>query len=296
MLIFVTGATGFVGSAVVRELLEAGHRVLGLARSEAAAQALVAAGAEAHRGALDDLASLEAGAAAADAVIHTAFVHDFARFAESCEIERRAVTALGDALVGSSRRLIVTSGTGLLPPGRPTTEDDVPVPGHSPRIASEQAAAAVAARGVDVAIVRLPASVHGAGDHGFVPLLIGISREKGRAAHIDDGANRWAAVHRFDAARLYRLALETDVAGGVWHAVAEEGIPFHALTEVFGRRLGLPSVGLTQEEAAAHFGWFTMFAGLDIPSTSRLTRERLAWSPSGPGLLADLEETDYFAE
>lgn len=295
MRVFVTGATGFVGSAVVRELLEAGHGVLGLARSEAAADRLRAAGADVHRGTLDDPASLQAGAAAADAVIHTAFVHDFSAFVENCELDRRAVEALGAALVGSARRLIVTSGTGILPAGRPSDEDDRPRPGSHPRVASEEAAAAVAARGVDTIVVRLPASVHGDGDHGFVPLLGHIARQTGRSAWVGEGTNRWPAVHRTDAARLYRLALEHGAPGGCWHAVAEEeGIPLRAVAEVIGRRLGLPAVGLSPEAAEEHFGWFAHFAALDAPTSSRHTRETLRWTPTGPTLLADIDRESYF--
>lgn len=296
MRVFVTGATGFVGSAVVRDLLEAGHHVLGLARSEDAADRLRAVGADVHRGALDDTASLRAGAAASDAVIHTAFVHDFSAFVENCERDRRAVEALGEALVGSARRLIVTSGTGILPAGRPSHEDDRPLPGSHPRVASEEAAATVAARGVDTVVVRLPPSVHGDGDHGFVPLLGHIARQAGRSAWVGDGTNRWPAVHRNDAARLYRLALEHDAPGGCWHAAAEEeGIPLRAVAEVIGRRLGLPAVGLSPQAAEAHFGWFAHFAALDAPTSSRHTRATLRWTPTGPTLLADIDRESYFA-
>ena len=295
MRVFVTGATGFIGSAIVRELIAAGHPVLGLARSDAGAKSLAAAGAEVHRGDLEDIESLRRGAAKADGVIHTAFIHDFSKFKANCEIDRHVIAALGDALAGSERPLVVTSGTGLVSPGRTVTEDDMPPSGPTaiPRVASEEAAAAVAARGVRVCVVRLPPSVHGDGDHAFVPFLIALAREKGASAYVGDGMNRWPAVHRLDAARLYRLVLEKG-ADPRYHGVAEEGVSFRDIAAVIGRRLGVPVVAKTGDEAAGHFGWFAHFAALDNPSSSTFTQERLGWRPVEPALLPDLDRPRYF--
>jgi nucleoside-diphosphate-sugar epimerase len=294
MRIFVTGATGWVGSAIVKDLIAAGHRVLGLARTAQGAQALSAAGAAVHRGSLSERDSLRSGTEQADAVIHTAFNHDFSKFEENCAEDQRAIETLGEVLQGSDRPLLVTSGVALLSPGRTATEQDAP-PHNSPfPRKSEQAADALVKRGVKASVVRLAPSVHGHGDHGFVPILIKIAREQGVSAYVGDGLNRWPAVHRLDAARVYRLALERGVAGGPFHAVAEEGVPFKAIAEVIGRRLNVPVVSKSPEEAAAHFGWFAMFAGINAPTSSAGTRAQLNWKPEQPGLIADIDHPAYF--
>ncbi len=295
MRVFVTGATGFIGSAIVLELLQAGHRVLGLTRSDAGAHSLVAAGAEAHRGDLENLESLRSGAAGADAVIHTAFNHDFSKFVANCEADRRVIEALGSVLAGSDRPLIVTSGTGMASTGlgELSTEEDAPVSSTVvARAASEEAAAAVAARGGRVVVVRLP-QVHDTVKQGLVTYVIRIAREKGVSAYVGDGLNRWPAVHRLDAALLYRLALEKGKAGGRYHAVGEEGISFREIAEVIGKGLNVPVVSLTPEEAPAHFGWLALFTGRNIPASSAQTRVQLQWNPAGPGLIRDLENMDY---
>ncbi|GAB4006008.1 SDR family oxidoreductase [Spirosoma migulaei] len=294
MKVFVTGATGFVGSALVQELMGAGHQVVGLARSESAAKALIEAGADVHWGDLEDLDSLRSGATGSDGVIHAGFIHDFTRFKEVCELDRLAIEAIGEALVGSDRPFIVTSGTALVSPGRLGTEDMIPTPGAHPRL-SEEAADAVAARGVRVSVIRLSPSVHGEGDHhGFVPMLINIAREQGVSGYIGDGLNRWNAVHRLDAVHLYRLALENAATGARFHAVAEESIAFKTIAETIGKHLNIPVVPIAPEAAAANFGWFTGFAGLDCPASSKLTQERLNWHPTQSTLLADMEQGIYF--
>jgi len=293
MRVFVTGATGFVGSALVPELVEAGHQVLGLTRSDEGAKSLSAAGAQAHRGELTDLESLRKGAAAADAVIHLAFIHDFSKFKENCEIDRRAIEAMGDVLAGSDRPLIVTSGLALLVEGRAATEDDPPLPVSDayPR-ASEEAAAALEKRGVRAMVVRLP-QVHDTVKQGLVSYAIQAARQKGVSAYIGEGRNRWAAAHRLDAARLYRLALEKGQAGARFHAVEEEGVPAREIAEAIGRGLNVPAISLSPEQAAGHFGWLARFAGLDITASSAKTREKLGWNPTGPTLLTDLENMRY---
>ncbi|HEX4230354.1 MAG TPA: SDR family oxidoreductase [Bryobacteraceae bacterium] len=294
MRVFVTGATGFIGSAIVPELINAGHQVLGLARSEAGAKSLIAAGAQVHRGDLEDLESLRSGADMSDGVIHTAFIHDFSKFKENCEIDRRAVEALGSALAGSDRPLIVTSGTGIaFTPGRLTTEEDAPN-SLIPRIASEEAVDLVAARGVRVSVVRLP-QVHDRTKQGLVTYLIALAREKGVSAYAGDGVNRWPAVHRLDAAHLYTLALEKGSAGARYNAVAEEGVPLREIADAIGQGLNVPVVAKSPEEASEHFGWLALFVGSDVPASSVLTQERLGWRlTTQPGLISDLKNMRYF--
>ncbi|MFP5438363.1 MAG: SDR family oxidoreductase [Bacteroidia bacterium] len=294
MKVFVTGATGFVGSAVVNELIRVGHTVLGLARNEANAAQLIAAGAQVHKGDLQDAESLSSGAAAADAIIHTGFIHDFTRFAEMCEVDRIAIEALGSAIAGTDKLLLVTSGVGMLQPGKLNDEADRRTPGPNPR-QSEEAADALAARGVRAGVVRLPPSVHGVGDHGFVPILISLAREKGLAVYTGAGQNKWPAVHRFDAAVLYRLAIEKGFEPGArFHGVAEQGIAFKDIAEVIGRRLNVPVASKTPEEAAAYYTWFTHFAAMDCPSSSQYTRDYLGWQPTCTGLIEDIDEEAYF--
>lgn len=290
MRIFLTGATGFIGSAIVPELINAGHQVLGLTRSDAGAKSLIAAGAEVHRGDLQDLESLRSGAAKSDGVIHTAFNHDFSNFVANCEQDRKVIEAMGDVLVGSDRPLLITSGTGMgnAVPGQLATEDHFDPNHPNPRKASEVAGAAVTERGVNVSVVRLP-QVHNAVKQGLISYAIELAREKGVSAYIGDGLNRWPAAHVLDVAHLYRLALEKHEAGSTYNAVAEEGISMREIAEVIGRGLKLPVVSLSLEEAPAHFGWLAMFAGFDMPASSAQTRQRLGWHPTGPGLIADLD-------
>jgi nucleoside-diphosphate-sugar epimerase len=295
MKVFVTGATGFIGSAVVQELLGAGHQVLGLTRSDAGAQSLIAAGAEAHRGTLEDLDSLRSGAAASDGVIHLAFDHDFSNFMANCEKDRRAIEALGSALEGTDRLLIITSGVGMgcAAPGQLATEDVFNPNNPNPRVVSELTAAAVAQRGVNVSVVRLP-QVHDTVKQGLITPLIEIARERGVTAYVGEGVNRFAAAHVLDVAHLYRLALEKQDAGVNYHAVAEEGILNRDIAEAIGRGLKVPVVSISQEEAHTYFGWMAMFAGLDLSASSAITQERLGWHPTGPGLIEDLNNMRYF--
>ena len=296
MKIFVTGATGLVGSAVVNELLGAGHEVLGLARSDASAQKLTEMGAQVQRGSLNDLESLRVGAAASDGVIHTAFKHDFSDFAACCELDRRAIETMGNALEGSNRPIVVTSGVGFLAPGRVATEKDVaPEIGPNYPRQSEAAALALAARGVRASTVRLAPSVHGDADtQGFVPMLIKTARETGVSAYIGEGQNRWPGVHYLDAATLFRLAAEKGEAGAAYHGTAEEGVTLREIAEVIGRHLDVPVVSKSPDEAAQHFGGMAGFFGMDAPASSAITREKLGWNPTHPGLIADLEQGFYF--
>jgi nucleoside-diphosphate-sugar epimerase len=267
--------------------------VLGLARSAASAESLLAAGADVHRGSLEDLESLRSGAAATDGVIHTAFIHDFSNYGPAAEADRRAIETLGGALAGSDRPLIITSGTLLAQrQGSLATEEDAPNPSFPRK--SEEAALALAVRGVRASVLRLPPSVHGNGDHGFVPRLVSIAREKGASAYMGDGLNRWPAVHRLDAAHLYRLALEKSSVGARYHGVADEGVPTREIADVIGRHLGVPVVSKSREEAADHFGWLALFFGIDGPASSAQTQDRLGWRPVQPGLIADLNAEHYF--
>ena len=299
MRVFVTGATGYIGSAITRDLIEAGHHVTGLARSDAAADALAAAGAQAYRGALDDAESLRSAAAASEGVIHNAFqnIGPDTDFAAACTADLRAVEILGAALAGSGKPFVVTSGTALLPPGRLATEDDSAVPGF-PRADSENAAMSFADRGVRASVVRLAPSVHSgeADKKGFVPSLIGFARAKGVSAYVGDGSNRWPAVHQLDAARLFRLALESAPAGARLHGAAEEGVPFRDIASAIGAQLNLPVTGISPEEAEGHFSWLAHFVSIDNPTSSALTRKQLGWNPVQPGLIADIEEGHYFKD
>ncbi|MCX8524958.1 SDR family oxidoreductase [Chryseobacterium formosus] len=298
MKVFVTGATGFVGTAVVQELLKAGHTVLGLARSEESAKKLIDAGAEVHHGDLNNFESLKSGAEIADAVIHLGFVHDFLRFEEMCKLDGKVIETIGETLIGMDKPFLITSGTALFSRDGLTTENDLSANNLHPRIATENAADEMTAKGVKVAVIRLSPSVHGEGDLiGFVPLLIKIAREKGVSAVINDGNNHWPAVHRLDAAKLYRLALEKTFEKGTrFHAVAEQGIPFKVIAKEISERLNIPLVSLNSEEATEHFSWFTHFAKLDNQTSSEITRKTLDWNPQHPTLLEDLKGSVYFPE
>ena len=292
MRVFITGSTGFIGSAVTKELIAAGHHVLGLCRSEEKAAALAAAGAEVHRGSVEDTESLRQGVARSDGVIHLAFNHDFSKFAQNCEDDRRVITALGAMLRGTDRPLLVTSGTGMTntAPGQRAVEDGATISAKViPRAASEEAANAALADGVNVTVVRLP-QVHDTVKQGLVTSVIAIARDKGVCAYVGDGQTRWPAAHVRDVARLYRLAIEKAAPGAKYHAVAEEGVPMRNIVETIGRRLKLPVKSIAVEEAPAYFGWMAMFATHDMPASSAQTRQRLGWEPTGPGMIADLEK------
>lgn len=295
MRVFVTGASGWIGSATVRELVGAGHQVLGLARSDTAAASVAALGAEVLRGGLDDPDSLRAGAEASDGVVHLAYHHDFSQMERAAQLDRQAIEAIGAVLEGTDRPLVIASGLAGFAPGRSVTERDQPDPGVHPRLANAQATLALAARGVRSSVVRFAPTVHGDGDPGFVAVLVGIAREKGVAAYIGDGENRWAAVHRADAAVLVRLAVEGAPAGSVLHAVAEQGVPTREIAEAIADGLDLPVVSVPAEQAADHFGWLGRFFGMDAAASSDLTRELLGWEPTRHGLLADLKQGHYFA-
>ena len=294
MRVFVTGATGFIGTAVVQELLAEGHSVLGLARSDASAATLAALGVDVQRGDLTDLDALAAGARATDGIIHLAFIHDFSTYLANAETDRRAAAAMADALAGTGKPLVATSATAILAQGRLALETDASDPAGHFRASSELVLSA-AERDVRVSVVRLSPTVHGAGDHGFVPALIGVAKKTGVSAFVGDGANRWPAVHRSDAARLFRLALEKAAPGSRLHGVAEEGIPMRTIAETIGAGLGLPTRSLAPDEAAAHFDWLARFVGIDNPTSSAITRETLGWQPTGPDLLTDMQESGYFA-
>lgn len=300
MRIFVTGASGWIGSAVVPELADAGHRVVGLARSDTSAAALSRAGAEVVRGTIDDLDVLRNAAAASDGVIHLAFKHDIAfagDFRGAAEADRRAVDVFGDVLAGTDRPFVLASGLAGLAPGRVATEQDMPTLDGSPvsaRAATAQAVLAYASRGVRSSVVRLSPTCHGEGDNGFMATLVAVARAKGVSGYIGDGANRWPAVHRLDAARLFRVAVEKAPAGSVLHGVAEEGVAIRDVAEVIGRHLDVPVASVAPEAAAEHFTWLSSFLGLDVPTSSALTRELLGWEPAHPGLLPDLEKGHYF--
>jgi nucleoside-diphosphate-sugar epimerase len=294
MRVFVTGASGFIGSAVVSDLIAAGHQVIGLARSDASAQALATAGALVHRGSLEDLEGLHSGASASEGAIHLAYNHDFSKFEAAAQTDLHAIETLGSALEGSDRPLVVASGFLGFATGHLAVETDTPSSAAIPRIASGRAALSLAAQGVRSSVIRLSRTVHGEGDPNFISALIGIARDKGVSGYVGDGQNRWPAVHRLDAATLFRLALEKAPAGSMLHGVAEEGVPLRTIAEVIGRRLNLPVVSIPGERAGEHFGWLARFLAADGPASSALTRELLGWQPTHPGLIDDLEQGHYF--
>ena len=293
MRVFVTGASGWVGSAVVPELQRAGHHVIGLARSEASANALEAVGAEVYRGSLQDLAGLAEGASKSDGVIHLAFIHDFSNYETANEIDRDAIQAIGESIEGTDRPLVIASGVATTAVGRPATEEDPPAPDF-PRSQAANITLGLADKGVRSSVVRLPPTTHGQGDNGFLATIIGIAREKGVSGYIGEGTNTWPAVHRSDAAQVFRLALDQAPAGSVWHAVGEQGVPTRTIAEVIGRHLKIPAVSIDPEEASEHFGWMGVFWAINVRASSDLTQRRLGWHPTGPGLIEDLEQGHYF--
>ncbi|MCJ1357308.1 MAG: hypothetical protein MMC33_007304 [Icmadophila ericetorum] len=298
MHVFVTGATGFIGSALIPELLKAGHQVTGLARSDTSAKKLTDWGAEFIRGDLDDLESLKRGAVATEGVIHCAFKHIVGNYEDNCKADRLAVETLGAELVGTGKPFIITSGTGGLAPGRLATEQDRGNTSDpaSIRLETEGIALAMAEKDVRVSVVRLPPSVHGHDDEGFIPMIIGTAHKHGVSSYIGDGLNRWPAVHRLDVVQLYKHALEKAPAGSRFHAIGDEGLQIKDIAEVIGRRLNMPVVSRTLEEARTHFGWFAYFLARDIPASSKWTQEQTGWRPSHPGLMEDLEGHYYFKE
>lgn len=293
MRVFVTGASGWIGSAVVPELIAAGHSVLGLARSDTSAAAVTALGAEVHRGSIDDPASLLAGARAADGVVHLAYDHDFSQMERAAKTDLAAIEALGEALAGTGAPLVFASGALGVAHGRTATEHDTPDPAVHPRAATATAALALADRGLRPVSMRFAPTVHGPGDAGFVAVLVAIAREKGVSGYVADGSTRWPAVHRLDAATLVRLAVDDANSGPVLHAVAEEGVPTREIAESIGRALGVPAVSVPAEQAGEHFGWLGMFLAIDSPTSNTVTRERTGWAPTHPGLLADIDAGSY---